>query len=90
VCSPLKVNRRFGGICRLHLQGRRISHARKRYEAGSKQSNRLVEISVYVGSRRELEDSKSFPLTPSRTQSRERANGCGEQRSEQYGREDGG
>jgi hypothetical protein len=26
-CTPLKVNRRFGGICRLHLQGRRISQA---------------------------------------------------------------
>jgi hypothetical protein len=24
-CSPLKVNQRFGGKCRLHLQGRRIS-----------------------------------------------------------------
>jgi hypothetical protein len=27
-CGPLKVNRRFGGICRLHLQGRRISQAK--------------------------------------------------------------
>jgi hypothetical protein len=27
-CSPLKVNRRFGGTCRLHIQGRRISQAR--------------------------------------------------------------
>jgi hypothetical protein len=26
-CTPLKVNRRFGGICCLHLQGRRISQA---------------------------------------------------------------
>jgi hypothetical protein len=26
-CSLLKVNRRFGGTCRLHLQGRRISQA---------------------------------------------------------------
>jgi hypothetical protein len=25
-CSPLKVNQHFGGIGRLHLQGRRISH----------------------------------------------------------------
>jgi hypothetical protein len=23
-CSPLKVNRRFGGTCRLHLQGRAL------------------------------------------------------------------
>jgi hypothetical protein len=26
-CSPLKVNRRFGGTCRLHLQGRSICSA---------------------------------------------------------------
>jgi hypothetical protein len=31
-CSPLKVNRRFGGTCRLHLQGRRISRARNQRE----------------------------------------------------------
>jgi hypothetical protein len=33
-CSPLKVNRRFRGTCRLHLQGRRISQERKQLEAG--------------------------------------------------------
>jgi hypothetical protein len=27
-CSPLKVNRRFGGTCRPHLHGRRICQAR--------------------------------------------------------------
>jgi hypothetical protein len=27
-CSPLRVNRRFGGICRLHLQGQRMGQAR--------------------------------------------------------------
>jgi hypothetical protein len=31
LCSPLKVNRRFGGIYRLHLQGR-ISRARNQRE----------------------------------------------------------
>jgi hypothetical protein len=36
-CSPLKVNLRFGGTCRLHRQGRRIIQARKQREAGSKQ-----------------------------------------------------
>jgi hypothetical protein len=34
LCSPLKVNLRFGGICRLHLQGRRISKARHLLHAG--------------------------------------------------------
>jgi hypothetical protein len=42
-CSPLKVNRHYGGICRLHLQGRRISQARKQHEAGSK----LFSCSAY-------------------------------------------
>jgi hypothetical protein len=32
-CSPLKFNRRFGRIYRLHLQGRRISTAWKRFRA---------------------------------------------------------
>jgi hypothetical protein len=27
-CSPLKINRRFGGTCNFLLQGRRISQAR--------------------------------------------------------------
>jgi hypothetical protein len=30
----LKVNGRFGGTCRLHLQGQRISQARNKREAG--------------------------------------------------------
>jgi hypothetical protein len=34
-CSPLKVNRRFGGTCRLHLQGRIISQARNQQESRS-------------------------------------------------------
>jgi hypothetical protein len=41
-CSPLKVNRRFGGTCLLHLQGRRINRGRKQLE--SKQSNRHAEL----------------------------------------------
>jgi hypothetical protein len=32
-CTPLKVNRRFEGTCRLHLQGRKVSHARNQREA---------------------------------------------------------
>jgi hypothetical protein len=37
--SPLRVNRHFGGTCRLQFQVRRISHARNQREAGSKQSS---------------------------------------------------
>jgi hypothetical protein len=32
-CSPLKVNRRFGGIYRLHLEDRRISQVRNNCES---------------------------------------------------------
>jgi hypothetical protein len=32
--GPLKVNRRFGGTCRLHFQGRKISYVRNQREAG--------------------------------------------------------
>jgi hypothetical protein len=32
--SPLKVNLRFGGAYRLHLQGRRISRIRNQRESG--------------------------------------------------------
>jgi hypothetical protein len=31
-CSPLKVNRRFGRTCRLHLQGQTISQVRNQSE----------------------------------------------------------
>jgi hypothetical protein len=31
--SSLKINRRFGGTCRLYLQGRKISHVRNQHEA---------------------------------------------------------
>jgi hypothetical protein len=41
---PLKVNQRFGGMCRPQLQIRGISQARNQHEAGCKQSNPLGEI----------------------------------------------
>jgi hypothetical protein len=35
--TPVKANRRFGGICRLNLESRRIIQARNQNEADSKQ-----------------------------------------------------
>jgi hypothetical protein len=32
-CGPLKVSRRFGRTCRLHLQGRKMSQTRNEHEA---------------------------------------------------------
>jgi hypothetical protein len=45
-CSLFKVNRHFGGICHLHLQGQRISQARNQQEAGSKQSSAYLAYSL--------------------------------------------
>jgi hypothetical protein len=33
-CSPLKINRRFGGICRFNFQDLRINQAGNKHEAG--------------------------------------------------------
>jgi hypothetical protein len=41
-CSPLKVNRRFGGTCLLHVQGQRIRQARSM--KGIKQSSALLTL----------------------------------------------
>jgi hypothetical protein len=45
-CSPLKVNRRFGGTYGLHIQGPKLSQARNQREAGSKQSYCLAYSST--------------------------------------------
>jgi hypothetical protein len=45
-CSLLKVNLRFGGICRLHLQDRRISKERNQHEAVTVKMACFSEISV--------------------------------------------
>jgi hypothetical protein len=37
-CSPLKVNRRFGGTSSLYLQGKNISQTRKQHGEGNKRS----------------------------------------------------
>jgi hypothetical protein len=37
--TPLKVDRGFGGKFPIHLQGRRITEARNKREAGSKRLN---------------------------------------------------
>jgi hypothetical protein len=39
-CSPLKLNRYFGAMCHLHLEGR-ISQARASMKAGNKPSHLL-------------------------------------------------
>jgi hypothetical protein len=45
--SPLKVNRHFGGTCRLHLQGRKTGQRTDQHEADSKQSFTLVSCLAY-------------------------------------------
>jgi hypothetical protein len=40
--SPLKINRRFGGTCLLHLHGRTINQARNQHEVGSTFQRKLA------------------------------------------------
>jgi hypothetical protein len=58
-CSPLEVNRRFGGTCHVHFQGRRISHARNHHEKGSKKRFRLL-ISGYRQAKGWTDTHKSY------------------------------
>jgi hypothetical protein len=53
--SPMKVNRRFGGTCRLHLNGRRISQARNKREAAMEESSRFL-----IGEFFDPEDGDTF------------------------------
>jgi hypothetical protein len=46
-CSPLKVNRRFGETCHLHLQHRRINHAWNQCEIRLSPAFTLVVCLVY-------------------------------------------
>jgi hypothetical protein len=48
----------FGGTCGLQLQNRRISRTRHQCESCGNQSNRLDEIADYIGSGRQMEDSR--------------------------------
>jgi hypothetical protein len=43
-CNPLKVNRRFGLTCRLHLQGRRIIHVRNQLQASKKPAELVTDF----------------------------------------------
>jgi hypothetical protein len=38
LCSPLKINQRFGGTCRLHLQARIISQTINQRDGDSKKN----------------------------------------------------
>jgi hypothetical protein len=52
-CSPLKVNRRFGGTYRLYLQGRRVSRARNQCEI-SWQAEKFRRWRRYIPPKRRL------------------------------------
>jgi hypothetical protein len=71
--SPLKVNRRFGGTCRLHRHGRRISQARNQRESRWQAKMGVIcssETSVdfqrttrrYIAKDRTLHPSSTFSL----------------------------
>jgi hypothetical protein len=47
-CTLLKVNRRFGGTYRLHLQSRRINQAKRNAKAGGKQNQIDVSFDLLL------------------------------------------
>jgi hypothetical protein len=47
-CSPSKVDRRFGGKYRLHLQGRRIDRARNQVASRARGTRRYIFITTAV------------------------------------------
>jgi hypothetical protein len=49
-CNPLKVNRRLGGTCCLHLQGGRISQARNWNEASSRCYSSTLKLEAICSS----------------------------------------
>jgi hypothetical protein len=55
-CSPLKINRRFEGTCRLHLQGRKITHIRNQHEAA------LLCLLIHAGLFFDLENGRDIFL----------------------------
>jgi hypothetical protein len=57
-CNPLVVNRRFGGTCRLHLQGRRLSPAGDQHEPGS--SALSVDFQRTTSTRRYIPELELF------------------------------
>jgi hypothetical protein len=58
-CSLLKVNCRFGGIYRLHLQVQRISQAINHLEAGSKRRKSPEESGGIYKTTRQLSISEN-------------------------------
>jgi hypothetical protein len=46
-CSSLKVGRRFGGTCLLHLNDRTVSKARNQHEEVNNQISSMSELFTY-------------------------------------------
>jgi hypothetical protein len=54
-CNPLKVNRRFGETCHVHLQGRRISQERNERESRrQREEQSQMAIRCYIPEGRAL------------------------------------
>jgi hypothetical protein len=64
-CGLFEVNRRFGGIYRLHLRGRKISRARNQHEPGT---DRIENVSYIIACSRCRGNIVFTELSPS--------NGC--------------
>jgi hypothetical protein len=62
-CGPVKVNRSFGWMYRLHLQDWGVSQIRKQHEAGSKHRVQHLRIQVKLSVLFCQSQSQSFQLT---------------------------
>jgi hypothetical protein len=57
LCTLLKLNRYFGVICGLHLQGRQVNQAKIQHESGNKQVScwlKLITLRGVVPQKTEL------------------------------------
>jgi hypothetical protein len=59
-CSPLKVNRRFGGTYSLHLQGRRIRRARNQCESRWQADSSETPVDTQWTTRRYIPEDGTF------------------------------
>jgi hypothetical protein len=61
LCSPLKINRRFGGTYRLHLQGRRNGRAKNNRESRwQAEGCRPLKINIRFGGTRLPRQSSTY------------------------------
>jgi hypothetical protein len=62
LCSLLEVNRRFGGTCRLHLQGGSVNQAKIQHEAGFQRTTQCYNSEDRSAYNRRCENLKTYMI----------------------------